>query len=73
MASTDSSAFLSEATRLLVIAIIIGAALLSLFKLFFPEVQTTVLVTVIGLLSAIFAVAWNALWKRRLHKRSAGG
>lgn len=73
MPSSEYSGFLSEAIRVLVIAVILGAALLSLFKLCFPEVQTTAaVVTVIGLVSVIFAVAWNALWKKRLRKRRSG-
>lgn len=62
MASGVSPTLVSQASRVLITGVIIGVALVGLFRLIYPEVQVTEVVTVIGLVSFLIAVALNTLW-----------
>ena len=67
MASDHSKDVLSQATRVFILAVIVGTILLLLFKLVFPLVDVTKVLTVTGLLSLLIAVGLHMAWTR-FHK-----
>lgn len=57
--------------RVLIIATVLGAVLLALFKWLYPQVEISEVLSLIALSSLLAAVALSAVWTRR--QRRKGG
>jgi len=70
MSVSQESGIVSLASRVLIMAMLIGGAALALFKWLFVEVVITEVLTLIALLSLVAAAALNVVWMRwRKHVR----
>ena len=69
MASSQSQGALPQATRVLILAVVVGTVLLMVFKLIFPRVDVTQVLTVTGLISLLIAVGLQVAWTRFLKRR----
>lgn len=71
MPSSHESGILSLASRVLIIAVLIGAALLGIFKWVFAQVDVAEVLALIALFSLAAAAALNSAWSR--WKKRKGG
>ncbi len=71
MPSSDEPGIVSLASRLLIMAVLIGAALLGMFKWVFTQVDVSEVLTLIALFSLVAAAVLNAAWAR--WKKRTGG
>jgi undecaprenyl pyrophosphate phosphatase UppP len=69
MASRQSPGVLPQATRVLILAVVVGTIFLMVFKLIFPHVDVTQVLTVTGLMSLLIAVGLHVAWMRFLKRR----
>lgn len=69
MAESERSGILSRTTRVLAIAVVIGAIVIALFQALFPEVEAAEALAVIALVSLAAALALHAFWTRRASRR----
>ncbi|RJQ46200.1 MAG: hypothetical protein C4528_07370 [Gammaproteobacteria bacterium] len=65
----QESSALSLAGRVLIIATVLGAVLLALFKWLYPQVEIGEALSLIALLSLLAAVALSASWMRRKRRK----
>ncbi|MDP1708347.1 MAG: hypothetical protein Q8L89_04705 [Gammaproteobacteria bacterium] len=72
MPSSHESGVVSLAARVLIVAVLVGSALLAIFKWIFTQVDVTEVLTLIALFSLVVAAALNVAWTRWRRRQGEG-